>query len=83
MAVENDPDDVGLAEDGLLLGEAVIFKGDEDACGTPPTPVAVATYVPDGAASDVAKTNSQHRIERTSYFGKAYLGNYQTRYQQR
>jgi hypothetical protein len=31
-----------------------MFKGRDDAWGTPPTPVAVAEYVPDGAASDVA-----------------------------
>ena len=48
----------GLADDEASLGEVVIFNGDDEACGTPPTPVAVATYVPDGAASDVAKRKS-------------------------
>ena len=45
----------GLADDGLSPGEDVIFSGEDDACGTPPTPVAVAAYVPDGAAFDVAR----------------------------
>ena len=44
-----------LADDGLPLGEDVMFNGEDDACGTPPTPVAVAAYVPDGAAFDVAR----------------------------
>lgn len=39
-------------EDGLLA--PVVLIGFSVACGTPPTPVAVALSVPDGAASDVA-----------------------------
>jgi hypothetical protein len=47
-----------------------MFKGRDDAWGTPPTPVAVAEYVPDGAASDVAT------FYNVSAFGPGYLQRY-------